>query len=191
MRLGRAVGFVAGWKATDGAQRARQSFPQHLQCVWMSHNLLLGQCSQPSHPPGLHCDGRSAGDVSQAAGCWHLRNWSPLSIQTARPYRQHRSLLPAAGSAQTWGGQQRVNMNDWLHKTTDREWVSVKRKHVLKDVSEFQSICVFLLTYMSPKGRRILQWGELNPDMLILQTLWMGLKNDWWSVGKKNIITHP
>lgn len=109
-RWGKAAGYVARWKATGEARRVHQSSPQHLQCVWMSRHLLMAPCWPSAHHPDLHCDGRSAGGLSQAGGCWCLRSWSPLSTRNAHPDRQRRPLLLAEGLAQTWGGQQRKNM---------------------------------------------------------------------------------
>lgn len=96
-----AAGCVAGRKATGEAQRAHQSSPQLLWCVWMSQHPLLAQCWSSSHHPGFHSDDRSAAGVSQAAGCLHLHNWIPLKLQTAHPQ------LLAEGTAQTWGASRK------------------------------------------------------------------------------------
>lgn len=147
-RWGKAAGCVAGWKATGEAQTAHQSSPQHLQCVWMSQHLLLAQCWPSAHHPPPHGDDRSDGAVSRAACCWCLRNWSPLSTQTARPGCQRCPLLPAEGSAQTWGGQQRADVGEGENSEIiiDRENETKKR--------DCMKICVFALTYMSLEAHR-------------------------------------
>lgn len=175
-RWGKAAGCEAGLKATGATRRAHQSSPQRLRCVWMSLHLLPARCWPSAHHPHFHGDGRSAGGVSRAAGCWRPRNWSPLSIQTAHPDCQRHPLLSAEGSTRTWGGQQRGDVVKWgvCHVCDKRE------RRLLK-----MCVYVFVLTYMNPEAHRTPQWAEMYPDMLFPQKLWMGWRNDWWSAWKK------